>query len=178
MGILNQKDYVIIKKHAIMMFFIISKFLIWLIIAICLLIFTYYFKSKIGNEVVLYFLLPLNLLIINYTFWKLIQWMVIYFNDLVIFINDKIIIVKSSLINTDDLEIIEISKVMKIDVQCHWFISNLIWWWNLVIELPWASSTQIRILHFIPHPYRALQLLREKTAYVNTNQDLSFFKLN
>lgn len=178
MGILNQKEYVIIKKHMIMMFFIVSKFLIGLIITSWLLTFTYYFRDKIWDDIVGYFLLPLTLLILNYSFRKLIQWIIIYFNDLVIFINDKIIIVKSSLIDTDDLEIIEISKVMKIDVQCHWFISNLIWWWNLVIELPWASSTQVRTLHYIPHPYKALQLLREKTAYVNTNQDLSFFKLN
>lgn len=161
-----------------MLFYILAKFVISILIVIWLLLFTYTYKNSIWKEIVEFFLFPVNMILLNYSFWKIIQWYIFYYNDLVIFINDKIIIVKCSLFVQDDLEVIEVSKVMKIDVQCHWFFSNLIGYWNLVIELPWASNSQLRVLHFIPQPYKALQLLREKTAYVNTNQDLSFFKLN
>lgn len=158
-----------------MVFYIIAKFLIWFLISVWLLIFIDAFKDALWSDIILYFLFPLNLIILNYSFWKLIQGLIFYYNDLVIFIQDKIIVVKSSLVIQDDLEIIEIWKVMKIDVQVHWFFANLLGYGNLVVE---QQRDQLRILHFIPQPYEALQLLREKTAYVNTNQDLSFFKLN
>lgn len=158
-----------------MIIYIIARFIIFITIVFWLLTFSYYFKEKIWEEVITFFFLPLVLIISNYAFRKLIQWIIFYYNDLVIFMHDKIIIVKSSLVIQDDLEIIEVWKVMKIDVQCHWFFANFFWYWNLVIE---QQRDQLRILHFIPDPYKALWLLREKTAYVNTNQDLSFFKLN
>lgn len=175
MGFLTQKEYVIITKHSIVIFYVFAKFFIWFFIAFWLAVFIDTFKETIWTDVILYFLLPVNLIILNYSFWKLIQGLIFYYNDLVIFIHDKIIIVKSSLVIQDDLEIIEVGKVMKIDVHCHWFFANLLGYGNLIIE---QQRDQLRILHFIPQPYKALQSLREKTTYVNTNQDLSFFKLN
>jgi hypothetical protein len=43
-------------------------------------------------------------------------------------------------------------------------MTNLLGYGNLVIE---QQRDELRILHFIPKPYKALQLLREKTAYLN-----------
>ncbi|EKE29088.1 MAG: hypothetical protein ACD_2C00233G0006 [uncultured bacterium (gcode 4)] len=175
MGFILQKDYVIIKKHGIVILYILAKFVFALLIVAWLFWVSYTQKSNIWAELVTYFLYPVQMIILIYAFLKLEQGFIFYYNDLVIFIHDKVIIMKSSLFLQDDLEVIDISKVMKIDVQCHWFLSNLIWYGNLVIE---QQRDELRILHFVPKPYRALQLLREKTAYLNTNQDLNFFKLN
>jgi len=47
---------------------------------------------------------------------------------------------------------------------------------NLIIE---QQRDELRVLHFIPAPYKVYQLLREKNSFVNaTNQnDLNFFKI-
>lgn len=176
MSYVTYKDYTIIKKHWVMLLFYMAKFIFFLLIVAFLTFFTYEFKSEIWDDFITYFVYPWIIVILTYWFLKLMLNIIFYFNDLVLFIHDKIIIVKSSLFLQDDLEIIDVSKVMKIDVQCHGFISNLIWYWNLVIE---QQRDELRILHFIPKPYLALQLLREKTAYVNdSTQNMWFFKLN
>lgn len=175
MGFIVQKEYAIIKKHFIMVLYILSKFFFMLLVAVWLYIFTVYFQKELWDDIVIYFLYPLTFILLNYAFIKLTLWLIFYYNDLIIFSRDKIIIMKSSLFMQDDLEIIDISKIMKIDVQCHWFFSNILWYGNLVME---QQRDELRVLHFIPKPYKALQLLREKTAYINTWQDLSFFKLN
>ncbi len=175
MGYIAQKEYAIIKKHFIMILYILAKFFFLLTISLLLMIFTLYFKDKLWDDIVTFFLYPMVFILFNYSFIKLVLGLIFYYNDLVIFVRDKIIIVKSYLYTQDDLEIIDISKVQKIDVQCHWFFANVLWYWNLVIE---QQRDELRVLHFIPQPYKALQLLREKTAYLNIWQDLSFFKLN
>lgn len=175
MGFVIQKEYAIIKKHFMMILYILAKFVFLLAIAAAVFIITYLYQDMFGHDMVAYFLFPLTIILINYAFIKLSLWLIFYYNDLVIFVRDKIIIVKSSLFMQDDLEIIDVSKVMKIDVQCHWIFANLLWYWNLVIE---QQRDELRILHFIPKPYKTLQLLREKTAYLNIWQDMSFFKLN
>lgn len=175
MWYIEQKEYAIIKKHFIMVFYILAKFFFLILIVIWLFWISYYFRTEIWDDIILYFLLPITILLLNYTFFKLIFWLIFYYNDLVIFLKDKIIIVKSSIFLQDDLEIIDVSKVMKIDVQIHWFFANLLWYGNLIIE---QQREEIRTLHFVPRPYMALQMLREKTAYLNIWQDMSFFKLN
>lgn len=63
---------------------------------------------------------------------------------------------------------------MKIDVACHWFFANFLWYGNLIIE---QQREELCTLRLIPKPYKAFDLLREKTAYLHTSDDLSFFKL-
>ncbi|EKE27350.1 MAG: hypothetical protein ACD_3C00223G0027 [uncultured bacterium (gcode 4)] len=175
MGFILQKDYVIIKKHGIVILYILARFVFAMLIVIWLFLISYLFRSSLREDLVLFFLYPVQMIILVYAFSKLAQGYIFYYNDLIIFIHDKVIIMKSSLFLQDDLEVIDTSKVMKIDVQCHGFFANLVWYGNLVIE---QQRDELRILHFVPKPYKALQLLREKTAYLNTNQDINFFKLN
>lgn len=174
MGFINHKEYVIIKKHFVVLFFPISKFIFRWLITLSLTLFVIYFKEKIWDEIVQIFFYPLIIIFLTYSFFAFIQSLIVYYNNLVIFVHDKIIIFRSSLFLQDDLEIIDVSKIMKIDVQMHWVFSNLLWYGNLVIE---QQRDELFTLHFVPDPYRALQLLREKTAYLHTSDDISFFKV-
>ena len=49
-----------------------------------------------------------------------------YYNNLVIIVRDKFIIVHSSLILQEDLEIMDLAKVMKVDVSMHGLLENLL----------------------------------------------------
>lgn len=173
MSIINADDYTIIKKHYIILLVYIIKFVFLIFVSCLIYVFTYKFKATLWNEVVTDFMFPIIFIIFNYAFWKLMLWLIFYYNDLVIFLKDKIIVLKSSLFMQDDLEIIDISKVMKIDVHCHWLLSNLVWFWNLIIE---QQRDELRILHFMPKPYMVFQILREKTTYIPVKNDISNFK--
>ena len=168
MSIINTDEYTIVKKHYIILLIYIIKFIFLVLVSILIYLLTYKFKDSLWDDIVLYFIFPIIFFIFNYAFIKFILWLIYYYNDLVILLKDKIIILKSSLFLMDDLEIIDISKVMKIDVQCHWLLSNLIGFWNLVIE---QQRDELRILHFIPKPYKVFQLLREKTTYAWIRDD-------
>lgn len=174
MGYIDHKEYALIKQHSIMLLYYLVKFIFFIIITASLSIFLYFFKDKIWAEITDFFFFPLILCLLTYAFIKLVLGLIIYYNNLVIFLHDKIIILKSSLFLLDDVEIIDVSKIMKIDVQIHWFFANLLWYGNLVVE---QQRDELLILRFIPSPYKALQLLREKTSYLHTSDDLSFFKL-
>lgn len=175
MSIINTNEYTIVKKHFIYFLLYIIKFVFSLLVALWLFYITITYKASIWAEVSL-ILFWIIFLILNYAFLRFIIWLIIYYNDLIILLKDKIIILKSSFFLKDDLEIIDISKVMKIDVQIHWFLSNLMGFGNLIIE---QQRDELRVLHFIPAPYKVYQLLREKNSFVNaTNQnDLNFFKI-
>ena len=91
--------------------------------------------------------------------------------------DDHVAIIKASLILKDDIEIIDSYRVMKIDAFCRWFFSNILWYWNLVIE---QQKDDVRTFHFIPDPYKVLELLREqkqnvlderKKKYIVTDDD-------
>ncbi|EKE26826.1 MAG: hypothetical protein ACD_4C00138G0015 [uncultured bacterium (gcode 4)] len=168
MSIMNTDEYTIIKKHYIILLYYIVKFIFLVFVAFLIYYLTYKFKDSLWTDVVKYFMFPTIFFIFNYAFIKFMGWLIFYFNDLVILLKDKIIILKSSIFLMDDLEIIDISKVMKIDIHCHWFLSNLIWFWNLIIE---QQRDELRILHFIPKPYSVFQILREKTTYIQTKNN-------
>ena len=103
-----------------------------------------------------------------------------YYNKLFIIAKDRIILIEGSLILQEDTEVMDLSKVMKVDVSCHGFFANVFNFGSLTIE---QQKNEVRIIHFVPDPYHILRIIREKTNYGNsgvTNQaasDVAFFKL-
>ncbi len=73
-----------------------------------------------------YVFFPVIFLLINYSFLQLAIGIIKYYNNLVIIVRDKFIIVHSSLILQEDLEIMDLSKVMKVDVSVHGLLANLL----------------------------------------------------
>ncbi|MCK9271974.1 hypothetical protein M0P65_00310 [Candidatus Gracilibacteria bacterium] len=174
MSIINTNEYTIVKKHFIYFLLYIIRFIFSLLIALGIFYLTITYRSSMGPDFTL-ILFGIIFIILNYSFLRFIIGLIIYYNDLIILLKDKIIILKSSFFLKDDLEIIDISKVMKIDVQIHGFLSNLMGFGNLIIE---QQRDELRVLHFIPTPYKVYQLLREKNSLPATTQnDLNFFKI-
>lgn len=101
---------------------------------------------------------------------NLISSIIEYYNDLIILHKDQIIILKSSLILKDDMEIIDIHKVMKIDWFKRGILQNILWYGNIVIE---QQKNDVRIFHFISKPHNILKLLRIQKDKYRPNSNLN-----
>lgn len=87
-----------------------------------------------------------------------------YYNKLVIIVRDRIIIITSSLFLKEDIEILELSKVMKIDVECHGLLQNMLNYGALIVE---QQKNDVRIMHLVSDPFTVLRIIREKTNYLS-----------
>lgn len=158
-------DCSIIKKHFILLLFSIFKFIFFLILAFIVYKIYAIFWEKLNwdNLYIKYILFFAIFTFINYSFIKLILDIIEYNNNLLIIQKDHIIILKASLILQDDIEFIDSYRVMKIDAFCRWFLANIVWYWNLVIE---QQKDDVRVFHFIPRPFRIVKKLREQKDIV------------
>lgn len=120
-------------------------------------------------QIIEFLILPFAFLVVNYAFMKLILNLIEYNNNLVLFVRNKVILTKWTVLLVDDVEIIDIKKIMKVDVECRWILANFIWWWHLIIE---QQKNDVRVIHFIPRPYEVLKFLEEKRddVYNKKNQ--------
>lgn len=163
-------DYTIIRKHWIVLFFKYLKFILLLLLSL----FLYYFSMKYNNtlweEMINIFLFPSIFFLVNYAFIKLLLSYIKFYNDLVLIHDKQVIILKSSLLFKDDIEFIDVSKITKLDTYCRWLIPNILSFWNLVIE---QQRDEVREMHFVPEPFRALKLLQDEKQKVIDDKKLN-----
>ncbi len=155
----SKYDYTIIRKHWIILFFKYLKSLVFLIFAFILYYICIKFKTQLWNEIVYYVFFPLILILINYSFIKLILYYIKFYNDLLIVSNWQLIVINSSLLFVDDIEFIDISKITKIDTYTRWMIANIIWYWILVVE---QQRDQVKEFDYIPNARKALHIIKNE----------------
>ncbi len=160
-------DFTLIKRHILLLIISILKSLFLILVSILLYyIWNKYFLVDIETELVKYLFFWVVFLLINYSFLSLISSIVEYYNNLVVLYKDRIIILQSSLILKDNIEIIYIHKVVKINWSKIWVFQNILWYWNITIE---EQNNNIRILNFISKPNSILKLLNsQKDKYLLT----------
>lgn len=177
MDILAEENYTIVTRHFVYLLYLVAKFLFLIVIAGVLFAFLMVYRqgfSKETADIVNYVFFPVIFLLINYSFIQLALGIIRYYNRLVIIVRDKFIILNSSLILQEDLEIMDLSKVMKIDVECHGLLASIFGYGHLIME---QQKDEVRTIHFIPKPYKVWQILRENTTYINQGgQEVRFFK--
>jgi len=161
--------YILIKRNLLLLIVRIIKSLFFLLIVWII----FYFSNKYIDwlkeiDWLRYLSFIVVFALLNYAFVNLISSLVEYYNDLIILHDDQIIILKSSLVLKDDMEIIDIHKVQKIDWFKRWIFQNLLGYGNIVIE---QQKDDVRVFHFISKPHAILSLLRQqKDEYkINTN---------
>jgi len=120
--------------------------------------------DTLWDDLIHFLLFPIILFLVNYAFIKLILWYIKFYNDLLIINKWELIVIKSSLFFKDNIEFIEINKITKLDTYCKWFIPNIFWFWNLVAE---QQRDEVRTFHFVPKPFKALQILNEEKQKIN-----------
>jgi hypothetical protein len=156
----DENDSYIIKRHSIILFFDIFKF----IFSILFLCFFYWFFITYKHvfvwnlDFISKWLFVFIFVMLNYVFFRHILSLIDYYNNLIVIHNNKLSIIRCSLILKDDVEAINPLNIMKIDVFSHWLISNLLNFWNLVIE---QQKDEVRTFHFIPNPEKLLKIIRE-----------------
>lgn len=139
------------------------KFFFFLLVSLSFYLLALFFWDILWKEIVNYIVFPLIFISLNYAFIKLILYYIRYYNNLIILYKDQIIVIKSTLLDTDNVELIDLRKTTKIDTFCDWIIANFIWYGTLVIE---QQSDKIREFWYVPRPYKAIWFLneaREKT---------------
>jgi hypothetical protein len=155
------KNALLLRRHQIKLFYIFWKFLIYLFavmfIIIVLLLLSWYNKAWNSS---LEYIFVFFLVFINIITLVLILDIIAHFNNL-IYINDThIYIIQNWLLIREDIEIIELGQVTKVNIVCQWFLANLCSFWKIIIE---QQRTETRPLFYIPEPYRVMSNIRAKT---------------
>ena len=153
----------IISKHFILIFLRLSRMILFLIIGFILFWITHLYLDVIHHDIIHYLLLPIILFIINYAILKNILSLWAFYNNFLIFHNDKIYVFNSSLFLTDDVEIIDIHKIIKISSHSHGVFSNLFWFWSILLE---QSNDDIFSINLIPNPHKIVDILEDRRKKV------------
>ena len=155
----SKYDYTIIRKHWIVLAFRYLKFALLLSVTWVLYYFSIKFRDTIWEEIINIFVFPAIFFLVNYAFIKILLWYIKFYNDLLIIHDRHFIVIKSSLLFKDDIEIIDVNKITKLDTYCRWLIPNILSFWNLVVE---QQRDEVREMHFVPEPFKALKLLQDE----------------
>jgi hypothetical protein len=99
------------------------------------------------------------IILINFAIITLIIDIIAYYNSVIIISNENIMIIKNVLLIKEDIEIIDISQLSKVDVKRHWVISNILWYWKIVFE---QDKIENESLSFVPDPYRISNYIRKR----------------
>lgn len=114
-------------------------------------------------NILIYVITPILFVGINYIYIRLILELVIYYHDLMIFYKDKIVIIKNSFFFQSDLEIIDMYRIMKLNVICHGFLATACGYGNIRIE---QANDDVKIIHFVPHPEKIIELLEIRRSLI------------
>ncbi len=158
---------IIVRKHWILLFLYLVKFIFILIFAIILSFIGIFYAESLGRDLVVYVIFPAVFLLVNYSFFKLILAMIEFYNYLFIIAWDQIFVINASLIMRNDIEVIDAFKIIKLDAYSRGFISNVLSYGRITIEL---QTKEERIFRFMPHPYKLLQYLQEQREEVLENR--------
>lgn len=160
----DYENCIIVKRHIFYIFSSFLKFIFFIIIALFLYWFLVTYKIVLSwNSIFIgYTLFLFIFIILNYSFIRLILSLIEYYNNLIIIHNNKISIIRSSLFLKDDMEAIDPMAIKKFDAVSHGLISNILGYWNLIIE----QMDHLRTFHFIPHPEDLINILREQKLMI------------
>lgn len=163
--------FILIKRNILLLVVKILKSIFFIFTSIVIFYFSILFFDKLSNiDWLKYVSFIIIFLLTNYAFLNLISSIVEYYNDLIILHEDQIIILKSSLLLNDDMEVIDIDNVIKLDGYKRWILQNILGYWDIIIE---QQKNELRVFHFISNPHQMLKILKfQKDKYWN-NKDLN-----
>ncbi|MDD2693926.1 MAG: hypothetical protein PHY14_03255 [Candidatus Gracilibacteria bacterium] len=151
-------NYQSIRRHGVLLFFMISKFIFFLIpLGLLIWIFAQYrgvFPADFSNFIVL----PILLLTINYIFLQLILNAIDYYGRIMLVGDHSIIFIHTSLLLVDDIEFMDMKSIIKVDVERHGIIANILNYGHLILE----QRNDVRKVHYIPHAHSIYQVIKNR----------------
>ncbi|MDD2908780.1 MAG: hypothetical protein PHZ26_03440 [Candidatus Gracilibacteria bacterium] len=124
------------------------------------------------NSILYWSIIFILILTINTVVAILIIDLVAYYNSIIIISGDNIIIIQNTLFIREDIEIINISQLTKVNIERHGILSNILGYGNLILE---QQRTEARPLFYIPEPYRVINYIKSKMGNnlkTNTGNDI------
>lgn len=102
------------------------KFLLSLVPLGMLIWIFYRYDFMFSHEFSNYVLLPTLLVSVNYIFLRLIFNSIDYFGRIMLIAQDSIILIHTSILLIDDIEYMDMKSLLKVDVERHGFIANIL----------------------------------------------------
>lgn len=138
-------DYKIYCRHAILLFFMVFKF-IFLLFPLGLLTWIFYeynfiFSQDFSN----YILLPTLLITVNYIFLQIILNIIDFYGRIMLVSHESVILSHASLILIDDIEFMNIKSILKVDVEKHGLLASIMNYGHLILE----QRNDIRRVHYL-----------------------------
>ena len=149
------------RRHWIILFFNYLSFTFLLIVSALLYYISIKYQVYLWYDLIMFIIFPVIFLIINYAFLKLLLNYINYYNNLIILKDSNVIVIKTSLLDTDNIEIIDLNKITKIDTLMEWIVANILSYGNVVLE---QYKDRTRIFHHIYKPYRAANFIKESKS--------------
>ncbi len=69
---------------------------------------------------------------------------------------DAIIIIHTSFLLIDDIEYMDMKGLLKVDVERHWFLANILNYGHLILE----QRNEVRKIHYIPNPHSVYEIIK------------------
>ncbi len=181
---IETENYIVVRRHFILMFFKFAKFIFLLLISFFIYFVLLKYWDIISKDLksVNYIVFSFCFITLNYAFLNLILYVIEYYNKVIIISSGEIFFIRSSLILRDDLEVLDLYRVMTIDSYCHWLFSNIFNFWEVVIEQQKIdddnNNKNVRKLYFIPNPYKLVSLIKDKKRKVLEERKQRYFVKN
>jgi hypothetical protein len=150
--------YIVFRRHPIFLFYATARFLFFLFACGIFGYFIWLYSEDIPDTVEYAIMFPIIFILANYAFFRLILAIVKYENKLLILADDKLVIVNCTLVLQDDIEVMNLYRIMKIDVERHGLLAMFLGYGNLIME---QQKNDVRRFHFIARPYDTLRILND-----------------
>ncbi len=159
----NEKDYLVLTRHKILLVLIVMKFILIIILSVVFGIIAFQFRTIVPSHFVIYVVFPIIFLVFNYAFLQVILNLIRFYNRIIIIEPEKLTILHSSLFLMDDMEVMDMGSILKVDVEQHGLISNILQYGHLILE----QRNEIRRIHYIAEPYKVINVLRKHLRFKN-----------
>ena len=149
-------SYLKVHRHGILLFYMTSKFILSLIPFTLLIWIFHEYDLMFSRDFRNFILLPTLILGINYIFTRLILNSIDYCGRILLISKDAIILIHTSFLLIDDIEYMDIKSLLKVDVERHGFMANILNYWHLILE----QRNEVRKIHYIPNPHSVYDIIK------------------
>lgn len=161
----TRDKYTIVKRHYVILFLRLAKFVFLLMLVGFLYWLSFIFIDKFDDTVsyIHYIFFGFIFGLLNYAFFSFILSLITYYFNLIVIYKDQIVFIKCTLLFRDDIEVFDAYRIVKVDGFVRWIVANVLGFWSLVIE---QQKNDVRTFHFIPKPYKILMIINKQREEV------------
>lgn len=151
------ESYTLVHRHKILLCLMTVKNIFFILLVLLIIWVSFSYKYILNSDVSNYIFLPLIIVSINYLFLRIILHGIDFYGKIVLIGGPSIVICHTSFLLIDDIEFIDIKSILKLDVERHGLLANILNYGHLIIE----QRNDERRIHYIPFPYQVYDLIKK-----------------